>query len=419
MNRNWFLLVCALGGYLLLMLTNPVRASLRDGLRALHRYHAIWAIPALLGLCYALFELSLRIFWRFILPEGQAPVFQWDSSWYLPPPSYAWAEVHDFKALFIYLLSNPRFVIFESSILPTLENLAGIFNNLVTTYPFSALAAILLLTNWDGHYKVLRHALSRRFGRFGWVIYVAISLCALAAILKPLLYATLPTLGHWFNGAFLLRSSSLADWMSFLFEYLLGVCIQVYLILMVYAWVRGTAFRRAQLLDFAIRRVSYVLKWAGVVMVLSTLCIHLPLILINVPPFSRMLPPDAVFPFIDHASRPLLAVALIAFSSVQITLTFHSESLRKALRDHFKFAWKNSWTLGWFLLIAGLHFLLLNALHQAIITGLPDGSASVIAWRLMYPLLGALIGGWLLAAWVCEFKRCESGQTRIDNWIRF
>ena len=178
-----------------------------------------------------------------------------------------------------------------------MENLAGIFNNLVTTYPFSALAAALLLTNWDGHYKVLRRALSRRFGRLGWVISLAISLCALAAILKPALYATLPALGHWFNGRFLLQGSALVDWMSFLFEYLLGVCIQVYLILMVYAWVRGTAFRKAQLLDFAIRRLSYVLKWAGVVMLLSTLCIHLPLILINVPPFSRMLAPDSVFFF--------------------------------------------------------------------------------------------------------------------------
>jgi uncharacterized membrane protein len=419
MNRDWYLLIGALGGYLLLMFTNPVRASLRDGIRVLQRYHAVWAIPAGLGLCYALFHLALRVFWWMILPSEQKPIFQWQTAWYLPPPAYDWSEVHDFDAFVLFLRSNPRFVIFESSLLPSLENLAGIFNNLVTTYPASAVAALLLLANYDGHHTVLRQSLARRFKALGWVIYGAISLCAIAAILKPLMYATLPWLGNFLPGLFLLRVSTIADWLSFLFEYLLGACIQVYLILMVYAWVRGTAFRKAQLLDFAIRRLSYVMKWAGIVVLLSTLFIHLPLIAIYFPPLSHIVPSDSVISFIDRVSRPIMAVVLIVFASVQITLTFHSESLIKAVRDHVRFALRNFWSLGWFLAIATLHFLLLDALNMTLISGLPEGSPGVIAWQLAFPLLGGLLAGWLLAAWVCEFKRCEAGQTRVDNWIRF
>jgi hypothetical protein len=90
--------------------------------------------------------------------------------------------------------------------------------------------------------------------------------CALAALLKPALYVLLPKLNLGLSGNVLLQWSSLIDWLSFFFEYLFGVCIQLYLILLVYMWVRAISFTRAHLLDVAIRRFNSVVKWAAIVM---------------------------------------------------------------------------------------------------------------------------------------------------------
>src|SRR5436305_14697697 len=44
-----------LGGYLLVMLANPVRLALRDGFRCIARYERIWLAFALLGFAYFVF----------------------------------------------------------------------------------------------------------------------------------------------------------------------------------------------------------------------------------------------------------------------------------------------------------------------------------------------------------------------------
>lgn len=399
------LLAGALCGYLLLLFACPVRASLRDGLRCVRRYGTLWSLLALLGLCHAIFQIGLDVFYHCNLPPGERPIFQWSRPWYFPEEMLAGT--------------------LRSSALPALENAAGVFNNLITTFPLSAIAALMLLSNWQGHRGTLRAALERRFDGRGRLIHHAISLCAVAAILKPLLYVSLPVLGRTVASLHLLQAGTVIEWLSFLFEYLLGVCIQLYLILLVYVWVRGLNFTRRHLLDFAIRRFSFVVKWAAVVMLVSTVFIHVPLILSNVPPFSHWMPPDLLLGhigragYIEGCARPLLAVFLLFFSSVQITLTFHSESLRTAVRNHLGFVRRNWWPLGWFLLVAAIHFYLLNALDRALNLGLGSGTAITLAWRLFYPLLAAFVGGWMLATWVCLFKRCETGRADAENWIRF
>src|SRR5579862_2705052 len=144
------------------MLTNPVRAALRDGFRCMRRYKTIWVVLFTFGFCYALFELGRDVFLCWILPEGaDRPIFQWHRAWFLP---------HD-----------AQIDILKRSVLPAFESVAGIFNNVVTTFPFSAMAALLLLINKDGHYGVLNKTLRRRFGAFGWAVFAGISLCAVAA----------------------------------------------------------------------------------------------------------------------------------------------------------------------------------------------------------------------------------------------
>jgi len=398
--RHLLLLCCGVAGYLVLLATNPIRSSLRDGFRCMKRYPALWTTLAVFGLCYALFQLALRLLEFNVLPEGDRPVWQWSRPWFLPHAD---------------LVSIAR-----TSVLPAIEGVSGIFNNVITTFPFSALAALLLLVNWQGHHVVLNRALRKRFGVNGWWIYTAITICAVAAVAKPIVsYFALPSLAQHVPGAPLLAAASIVDWLSFLFEYLFGVCIQIYLILLVYVWVRGLQFTREHLLDFAIRRFSAVMKWTAIVMALSTVFLYGPLILSSIVPNSFFVSGPNVVQYVDRVARPLLALFLLAFCTLQITLTFHSESLRRAMKDHFKFLRKNAVTLGWFLAIAFIHFYAFSFLNGILTYGLGEGTAEGILWQIAAPILQAFIAGWMLASWVCVFRRADTGRSQHENWIAF
>jgi hypothetical protein len=399
--RFWLLVAGALAGYIVLMRANPIRDSLRDGLRCLRRYPALWITLAVFGVCYAAFhQVGLRLLEYHILPEGERPVFQWVRGWFLPHA----LEVEAARAAFV----------------PALESVAGIFNNVIATFPFSAVAALLLLVNWKGHHMVLNRALRRRFGSWGWALYAGITVSAVAAVLKPfVLYGGVPILGQTISGTWLLPPAFLIDWLSILFEYLFGVCIQIYLILLVDVWVLGAEATPQRLLDFAIRRFSAVMKWAAVVLALSSLAIYLPQIVALLPPFTQRINPYAMDAYVNHVARPAMAFLLIGLASVQITLTFHSESLRQALRDHFQFVGHHAVALGWFLLIAWVHFYAFHFLNGVLRAGLGEGTASGLAWQLSAPLLEAFLAAWLLASWVCWFKKSGSGRSHDKNWVAY
>lgn len=401
-HRSWLILAGIAVVYLGLLFASPIRSSFVDGMRCVRRYSTLWGVLALFGFCYAAFQLGLRIFFHFVLPDEMRPIFQWSRAWFLPE-------------------SDATQILWQS-ILPAAENVAGIFNNLLTTYPFSAVAAILLLVNWQDHLRTLRKALLRRSGTGGIAIYLGICISALAAIAKPFMYVFLPLISTeriQVDPLLALQISTIIDWLSFLFEYLFGVCIQLYLILLVYAWLRGLSFTHQHMLDFAIRRFGFVVRWAAVVMAVSSVFINLPLILSNFPGFAQWITPEGVVRFIDRAVRPALAIFLLLFSTVQIILTFHSESLKKALHDHLHFVSRNWLPMVWFALLAGLPFYLLNALNAFLVRGMGEGTTLIVAWQLLFPLGVAFVAGWLLASWVCLFKRCESGRIDVDNWIQF
>lgn len=407
------MIVGALFGYLLVVYTNPARASLRDGVRCLRRYSALGLTLGVFGFGYALFQLALRIYFHRVLPPEARPALVWareawrdpklwlagspESLWHLPPGSLRQAVVQ--------------------SALPALESAAGIFNLLVTTFPLSAFAAFLFLINWEGHHSVLARAVRKRFGLWGWVLHGGILICALAALTKPLLYAAPLLLGlspraaaGWYQW------SPVAEWLSFLFEYLAGVCVQLALILIAYCWVRGISFTHHHLIDFAIRRFSFVVRWALLVMVLSTLLIHVPLILKNFPAFQSWFPPDEVgFDFRWKIARGVITAVLLAFATMQITLTFHSESLRRALHDHWRFVTHHWWPLLWFFILAGMHFYLLHLGVALVQRGFGDGTALGIAWSLVTPWLHGFVGAWLLASWVCFYRHADAARTTPDS----
>ena len=401
-----WLILGTLAGYLLVMFTSPVRTSLRDGLRCVRRYAVLWIALGSFGFAYALFQLSLRVYFYYVLPPADRPTFVWmreawrdpqfwlsgspESLWYLPPHALHFA-IH-------------------ASALPALESVAGIFNLLVVTFPLSALAAVLLLLNWDGHHVVLWRALHKRFGVWGSAVHGGILICALAAVAKPLLYAVpqfiqlfhlQPEVAEiWFLWA------PVVEWLSFLFEYLVGVCIQIGLVLIAYCWVRGLVFTQQHLLDFAIRRFSYVVRWALLVMLVSSAFLQLPMILKNFAAFQSMFPhDDALIDARWKIARGVLTAVLLLFATMQITLTFHSESLSRAFHDHLHFLRRHWWPFGWFLILAAFHFYVVLVVLHLIQQGLGEGTALGVAWGLLTPWFNGLVAAWLLASWVCLYRR--------------
>jgi hypothetical protein len=144
-------------------------------------------------------------------------------------------------------------------------------------------------------------------------------------------------------------------------------------------------------------------------MLVSSVFIHLPLILKNFAAFQALFPiDDAAVDLRWKVARAVLSVVLLLFATMQITLTFHSESLRKAFRDHWHFVGRHWWRLSWFLVLAGLHFYLLRVGLEVVQRALGEGTSLGVVWGLLCPWLNALVAAWLLASWVCLYKQCDA-----------
>ena len=377
-------------GYGLVIWFNPVRVALRDGLRCVARFERVWLTFALLGFGYSVFQFIT--FSPLTGAAGEMTLQQVGSiaNWNWPRFIDVWGEVP----------------------LPALECVAGLFDNATTTYPLSVVAAILLIVNWRDVHRTFFRALRRRYGGWGFLIYAFVLLSALAALAKPLVYWRLPAWGASEPAARVLQISASIDALAFVFEYLLGVFIQVYLITVCLAWIKGLSFVELELFQFAMRRFSYVLEWAGVVVIVSTLLVRAPLLLAyfrDVPNVLDYLP----------AQRALMSAIIILFASVQISLVLHNETLRQALAAHRGFLRRNAGQFGWFLLICALHFFLLVTADAIMRGAIHDQALPLIVWKVVYVLARAFLTGWLLAAWVCLFRRCEAARIGQESWIRY
>ncbi|PYJ07063.1 MAG: hypothetical protein DMF06_16760 [Verrucomicrobia bacterium] len=374
------------GGYVVVMLFNPIRLALRDGFRCLTRFKRIGLTFILLGAAYSVFQFATF--------APLQPPSDLDLSQSFSPGVWAWPSFMD---------------IWREVPLPALEGVAGIFDNATTTYPLSVLAALLLIFNWRGLHGALFRALRKRYGGWGFAIYAILLISVVATLLKPIAFwrlaATVPMAGS-------LQISATIDAVAFIFEYLFGVYIQVYLITVCLAWIKGLSFHEGDLFRFAMRRFSYVLEWAGLVVIVSTLIVRAPLLLAyfrNIPGVLDFLPLE----------RLIMSVLIIAFCSVQISLVLHNETLGAACRAHYEFIRQNLPRFGWFLLIAALHFFFLMACDAIMRGAIADRVVAVIGWKIIYVCLRGLITGWLLASWVCLFRQCETARANQETWIRY
>ena len=233
------------------------------------------------------------------------------------------------------------------------------------------------------------------------MIYLALLISAIAAIAKPFVYATpelLPPLlwTHW---------GQVVVSVAFAFEYLLGVGVQVFLILLAFAWIRGLSFQREALVEVAIRRFVVVLPWSSLILLLTLVIIDLPLILKNFPATATYFVEDEI---LDHwlgLARAILVGLVLLTAGVQIRLALHSSSWRQALREHFTMVFRAWWPFGWFVVVALLHFFLWTALRENVSYGVGEGTALWVAWGLISPWIAGALGAWLLASWVCVYRR--------------
>lgn len=386
---NVYALLGACGGYALVMLFNPVRGALRDGLHCLGRYSRIWITFSLLAFAYFVFQFITF-----------TPVRNWSdldlaqiaslTHWHWPELREVWTDIP----------------------LPALEGVAGIFDNATTTYPLSVVAAVFMLINWRGLHGALIRALRKRYGLWSYAVYLILLLSALASLLKPIMFWRLPEWSGLVPVAGLLQISATVDAVAFIFEYLLGVYIQVYLITVCLAWIKGVSFEEGELVRFAMRRFSYVLEWAGIVVAVSTLIVRLPLVLAyftNVPGVLDYLP----------IARVLMSGLIIAFCSVQISLALHNETVIEAIRAHAQVVRRNLWRLGWFLVICGIHFFAIMVCDAIVRSAIGERLAALFLWKFSFALIRGVVTAWLLASWVCLFRQCERGRINQERWIQY
>jgi hypothetical protein len=376
-------------GYALVMLFNPIRVALRDGLRCIARYPRVWVTFVLLGFAYFVFQ-----FWIFTPIQSTAEL---DFSQIISLPSWQW----------------PRFIdVWWDTPLPALEGISGIFDNATTTYPLSVVAAVLMMMNWRGLHGALVRALRQRYRLVGYLIYLILLVSAAAAFLKPIVFWALPVWGGLLPTADLLQISASVDAAAFIFEYLFGVYVQVYVITVCFAWIRGLSFEEGELFRFAMRRFSYVLKWAGIVVLVSTLIVRLPLLLayfMNIPDVLDYLPIE----------RVIMCALIIAFSSMQISLALHNETLREAFHAHREFIRQNFSRFGWFLLICALHFFFLMATDAIVRGAIADRAVAMVLWKSLFVVARGFITGWLLASWVCLYRGGEKGHVYQQTLIEY
>jgi len=382
---KWVILPVAAAWVLALCLPS-VRDAYANGWRCVLRHALLWKLPAGFTLAYGLFQLLefFLLHWRM----GRIP---------------------DAGPLLVRTPPDPvQFVL--ASILPASEVLAGALNCLVATFPISVLCGFLFFANYRGLTGELAYALLRRYGLWGWLVLGALAACALASIVKPLTLLALPELARILSLYELLMVSSAINALSFAFEYLLGTCLQVYLLLIAYGWVRGLHFRRVRVLQFAVRRMGFVLKWAFVIILATLALIHLPLFIeawITGEPVGWR-----TFAIAEAVARPTLAAVMLALATVQIRLVLHNNSLHDAIAAHVRFLKRHGLRCLVFLLAAFALLFLLQVFQSG-------GNAWLGAavwrhvWTILLEILGAIAGGWVLASWVCFYKRCEDGSQGI------
>ena len=305
------------------------------------------------------------------------------------------------------------FVIAGRARLPALELLAGIFNQAVVSYPASAVAALLFLLNWRGYQREFVKAARRRLGGWWLAVYIGLLLCAVAALVKPVFSLAIYWLNQYLGGILLLRIGAVIDCLSFQYEYLFGLLIQIVLVLQTFVWIRGLNAEPGRLLELAVKRSVYAAKWAGLILGATLLSIHLPLLIsyLWIAEYTDFT--NAVVQYVEQTARPLIAMGLLLFCSMQITLILHNETLREAVLEHAQIGRKHWYPIFWFVAISGLHLFGISWLSDFFAEGFPKYSVPNVLFSGLCTCCKAFLAAWFLASWVCLYRACSNPPKEI------
>jgi len=377
--------VCLLGipaALLLLAFGIPsLRRAYLDGWRCVLRHGALWKVPAGFALAYGIFSYALEMWLYNLAGLDPRPLFHHHSAPPDLPPLIA------------------------ASLIPAGEQLAATLTCLVSVFPLSCIAALLLLVNYRGLAREIFKMARARYGRGVWIVLPIALVCTLCALVKPVAFLGLPFISKVFAAPSLLGLGALINILSFIFEFLLGTTIQLCLLFTAYGWVRGLSLNDERLLPFAVRRLGYVLKWSLVIIAATLAIFHVPFLWDTLHSGSMSWNPE-------FWARPFLSVVTLLFGTVQIHLAFHNTTLKEAVFANFRFLHASGLPYLGFLLTAFGFLLIAQVVPMAGLEYL-DGSLAGVAWAIVTQTLAAGLGGWLLASWVCFFKQRSTGGKEI------
>jgi hypothetical protein len=298
--------------------------------------------------------------------------------------------------------------------LPALELLAGLFNQAVASFPSSAVAALLFIANWKGYQAQFVRNAKRRIGRWWPAVYAGVLVCAVAAFCKPIFSLSIYWLNEYFDGILLLRAGAIIDLLSSEFEYLFGLLIQIFLVLIAFVWIRGLSTEPGRIFEFTLKRAVYLAKWIGLVLLTSLILIQLPLLISYLWISQQTDATAAVVQYVDQTARPLIAVALLLFCSMQITLILNNENLRDAIQGHARFMRRSWLKIVSFLLLAGFHLFAICWLTELISGGFPKYSVPNLLFDALFTFGRAFLAAWFIASWVCLYRGSRPAPKKIQ-----
>ncbi len=347
-----------------------VRQALIDGLRCTSRFPALWKIPVQFALAYGIFQwiAEAMIVWR---------TGEWSGKWIIDGNWIPFAGVSDD---WIPAASG------------ALERTAALGNDLIIPFPLSA-----LLVGWAllFHRNVVSQLVrtAKRGFPGTWVLLIAIlTVSALAGVLKPFVYLFFPECIDWLpiQGEAVMAGATAINVLSMIFEIFLGSYLTVYLMLTAFAWIRGINADRMRMHILAARRMRYVLKWTLVTTALTLALVVAPALL--------ALPSFGSFVYLG---------ILLALFPAQAVLAFHNNSLRRAVIASARVLREKSGASAFFLGGAWVCFFILGLLTDEVLVRV-QGDSLILGVSMVAGVANAILSGWLLAAWVCLYRRVAS-----------
>jgi len=389
----WFLLLfAAVGG--LVAGCPSLRFAIRDGFRCLQSESVLWRLPILFVVVYAIYQWVAEALYRWRTDE---------------PVDSLWAWSFDFTG-WVSEFSYPQLAM-------AVGNTASLFDSLVTVYPVSALFGLAYLFDFRGLRSEFSQVVGKRFPSVGWLVVSGFLIAAIAAFLRPAIHLFLPEMEGILPG-FLAWGLPVFMVLAFAFEFAAAVALQTFLIVNVFLWSRGIRSSRGRVYRLTAHRFGFVVKFALAVYGVFLLLVMLGAVYETARALAggngATFDPLLWLSVYGMQLNGILLLLLILLCTVQVRLAIHNRSLRSAIGEHFRFLRSHFGTLLAFLLFATIAFYLLTFAAGTLLYGLSQAGRG---WSelavLAKNMLGAAMGGWLLACWVLLYRRLEGGYREL------